>query len=325
MNVIKKVVVFAVVLCTVSLHAMKRQRTEIVEESCSNKKQALEEKPCLETFVFLIQKQILTPAIIDESPTIIETASTFESLSRTCKAFNEHFNTRSAMLNLVKEISTHFTLSNQYVARILSIKKANEIHDTHLLLYAYMRGAEKNPEYVIQSLKRLENAMGIDVNYTYDQDRATPLAIALKEPHQDNQSSVKKEIVDWLLKRNARIAPITKDGDSAASIALYQNDFESLDQFLAHKDFNPDYVGKNGNTLLHDCLIIFLKKEKCTGCNTPCGSSNIIAIIKHLLNKKTDVSIANHAGKTSLMLAKQLNYTPITILFENAEITATSA
>jgi ankyrin repeat protein len=320
MLTIKRVVIFVIALCTISLHAMKRQRTEIVEENSSCKKLVLEEKPHFDTFLFLIQQPILALVIIDKSKTCILAASALESLSRTCKAFNEHFNNRPVMLNLVKQISTHFNQSNQYVARVLSIKTANKIHDTQELLYAYMHGAQENSQYVIQPLNHLETTMGIDVNYTYGQDKTTPLAIILKESH---QSQVKGKIIDWLLKRDATIAPVTKHRDSAASIALDHNDFELLGKFLFHKDFNPNYVGKNGNTLLHNCLIVLLTKGKCSTCQKLCRSSEIIAIINYLLCKKIDLSITNHAGKTPLMLAKKLDYDPINIFFELAKAQTT--
>lgn len=323
MNIIKKIVVLAVVLCTISLHAMKRPRPQKLQEN-DQKKQALKKEPF--DFFFLDQQQIVPfSTIIHESRTIIIAASAFDSLSRTNKALNEYFNKRSVMLNLVKHISTHFNQSNQYTARILSIKTANEIHDAQELLYAYMYGAQENPQYVMQPLSRLASTMGVDVNYTYRRNQQTPLAIILKEPY---QCESKTRIIDWLINHGASIAPITKDRDSAASIALYRNNFASLDKFLSHKDFNPNYIGKNGNTLLHDCLIILQRKKQSSRNETTFlrKVNKIKPIILHLLGKKIDVSIANHDEKTPLMLAKRLSYDSITILLEleNAETTAIS-
>lgn len=327
MLTIKQVVILTIVLCTVPLDAMKRPRPQKVEENDSNKKQALEAKPF--DFFFLDQQQILPfKKIIHESQTIIrtisthksqtikKTISTFDSLSLTSKSFNEHFNKKPVMLDIIKEISANFNQSHQYVAQTFSIKSANDIYDTQELLYAYMHGAQKDPRFVIQQLDDLANNMNIIVNYTYCRNQQTALAAVLKDAP---KGVAKVKIVDWLLAHGAIIAPITKDNDSAASIALYRNDFQLLEKFLFHKDFNPNYIGKNGNTLLHDCLIVLQGKKDSAHYQATYlkKAIAIIPIIRFLLNRNIDLSIVNNMGKTPHMIAKRLADLRITELLEN--------
>lgn len=326
MNAIKRVVIFAVILCTISLHAMKRPRTEIVEENGPCKKQAIEEQPCFGTFPSFIQQKILpSSAIVYVSETCIVAASTLESLSRTCKTLNAHINKRPIMLDIIREISTIFNQSQQFVGQILSIKTAKEIHDAQELLYAYMRALQVDPRYVIQPLDRLAKTLKVDVHYTYDRNQQTPLATILKEPY---NNEAKSKIIDWLLEHGASINSITRNNDSAASIALRCKDLDSFQKFCSHKDFNPNHVGESGNTLLHDCIMILQRKKNSSRHRDPFlrKVDKIMPIILELLRKKTDISVANHAEETPLMLAIKLDHEPITRLLEleMAEITATS-
>lgn len=259
------------------------------QKSLGSKKYYIEPSLCS---LLKHNRHLIMPILWQTCSSLQEAGMAFSALAQTNKFLNECINDKENTLLLIKELSQHFTCSNEKVAKTLCTDAA---HYRYLMQKTISFSAVVGCKTTDEELNKLRKK-GLDLDFTHGSGFGLPLIEAV---HTNNYRTI--SLVKWFINSGVDINKPDCSGKNAVIYAIENYKKDLIPLLLDHPQLNVHFTDNENNTLLHACVKCILLRavfdEQYQMNIKECDF--VIEIMNRLLAKGLNPKTKNNHGKTA--------------------------
>jgi len=228
-------------------------------------------------------------------PLLKDAAKRINVLGQVDKYLNMRINDDKRTLQLIKKFSSKYGVCNLKVAQVLCTQEANRRYTLQSSFYLCTWLIPKCLPITLQEHADKLKSSGLDVNFSYNAEYASPLVQCLSY----NGCSLQAE---WFVENGANINVCDKEGKSCLMLALAKSlSIDCVSSFLDRSSLVVNHQDNDKNTVLHYCVTCILSRP------AEYQTKFCDLVIKKLFAKGANPNLKNKDGLTPLDVAKSAN------------------
>ncbi len=243
-----------------------------------------------------IYNKIVRFMTIDSGELLLEDAArSINTLGLVDKYLNTYINDDKRTLCLIKKFSAKYETCNLKVAQVLRTQAANRRYFLQSSFYLSTWLIPKCLPITLREHADKLKSSGLDVNFSYNQEYASPLLQRL------NVNGCGLEI-EWFVENGANINVCDKEGKNCLMLALDKRcTVGCASVFLDRRSLVVNHQDNDKNTVLHFCAAYILSRT------AEYQTKFYDLVVKKLFAKGANPNLKNKDGLTPLDVAKSAN------------------